>query len=1463
VTKGLKIFVVTLSLAVLVAAFGGVGWLLGTPDGARWMMNAVSKYTQYTVTADKVDGRLWGNLRLEGARLQLPGVDAGIADLHLRWHPSYLLVGKVAVTELAIKDIHIQDNRPSAAGPPELSWPRVTGIPSWFNLRIGKLRIVGLQYRNRDGKPSIADEISARVMWQGNLLTIWNIVLSTPAFHAEGAVMSGFQRPSLLMKLTVIPVRSVAGFNKITCRARLFPGGKKEQVAGPIMIAGMSGENQLLGLAGEIGVTRNSLNLRRLRLTQAGSRGAVTGSGTLSFESGGPRGAFSLAFAGIDLVRELHTTTDLSGNLNVQGNTGNYKGNFRLSNKGAGWRTGRFSGSFHGSDAGVMLTALEGDLLGGTVKGSAGVEWREGVSLRADLNFRNINPAKVTPKWNGEVNADLKANADWSRSAPPRLELSGRFLESRLHGKELTGSVDLGLSNGNLLIKQLALHGKGFEVKAQGDLRKRLVFGVEVDNLTGLIPDTAGSLKTEGWIRWRDGNLSGTINGSGRKLEADGIHTDAIDFSAMLSEGTGFPLRGQAGLRGVTYQRLKFNSVNLSVDGSLKSHTIQWVMRSTGFELQAILKGGYENKTWKGSLTRFSGHDSVGPWKLRNPSALRISADSFYLERLFLIGASGEYLEAGAQIGFHPLVGSIMTEWRGVNLARFSPLIEGGQITGSSSGAFQTRLTGLERITLTGRAEASVTAVVKGHKIVVRQSSITANWNKSGMSTLFSLTFADGGMLRGSFSSRQPARIGVPSSGRFETDWNGIDMVMIHPWLPKGLDLEGQLAGRAEGTLSPGLLFSVKGNAEFLQGTAIWKEKENQYSAVFHTAEVSWSWQGMKKAGGAHPVEAHSGRLTVKGRIDASGTALVDGRRVAVQQVSATLDWNDESMRNSLLVKLADGGMLKGSFTSLQPATMGLPSQGIIDAEWNKVDLSLLHPWLASGLDLQGSLSGRMSGNLLPDRRLDIQGSSTLSGGEVRWSRESGQLSAEVSDAEFSWTWSGRKLSGDVSLGLKEFGRIQSSFQLPMAARLPPSFEPSGPIELTLKGHVAELGILTSIFPGLIQESRGELDLDARVGGQWQNPEVSGTFKLSKAAAYLPTTGIHLKNAGLVAHFSRDQLIVDSLGIDSGPGHLGGSGKVRFKSWRVTQYEGNIKGDRFQIVYLPELQVQASPDLNFSGSPEKLTVRGQVRVPELLVRGGGARAPVQPSNDVVLAGEEKPVEKEYQLPVDIQVTVILGDKVLVNYEGIDAQLKGTLNLSMQKLDKIRSTGEIRVVKGSYKTYGINLDITRGRIYYAGGPINQPRLDIQAMRRVGDVRAGVRIAGTPATMTVKLYSEPNMPDSSILSYIVLGQPLAYNSQQTGLVTRAAGQLVTTTSAYTPIQATPPGVAPSKSTGSTLSQSMLSIGRYLTPSLYVSYGRSLLTGANLVHLRYELSKHWEVETQTGTETGGDLYFKINFK
>jgi translocation and assembly module TamB len=63
---------------------------------------------------------------------------------------------------------------------------------------------------------------------------------------------------------------------------------------------------------------------------------------------------------------------------------------------------------------------------------------------------------------------------------------------------------------------------------------------------------------------------------------------------------------------------------------------------------------------------------------------------------------------------------------------------------------------------------------------------------------------------------------------------------------------------------------------------------------------------------------------------------------------------------------------------------------------------------------------------------------------------------------------------------------------------------------------------------------------------------------------------------------------------------------------------------------------------------------------------------------------------------------------------------------------------------------------------------------------------------------------------------------------------------------------------------MTETMLTVGKYLSPKLYFSYGKSLFTGTNLFRLRYDIFRKWQVESQAGGgESGVDLYYKLEFK
>jgi len=528
--------------------------------------------------------------------------------------------------------------------------------------------------------------------------------------------------------------------------------------------------------------------------------------------------------------------------------------------------------------------------------------------------------------------------------------------------------------------------------------------------------------------------------------------------------------------------------------------------------------------------------------------------------------------------------------------------------------------------------------------------------------------------------------------------------------------------------------------------------------------------------------------------------------------------------------------------------------------------MGIFRGWLPEGLSLEGVLSARTAGKLLPGKQLQLTAKADIARGVLRQQQKGGEIRADLRSATLSVDWHGQTLDGTVALELADTGHLKGSFRLPLPARLPLAMNPEGAVSGNLEGKVRENGTMSALFPGMIQESKGELEMKLRVGDTWKNPNLSGTLVLSRAGLYLPRAGIHLSDLKLAAHFERDRITVDSYSGRSGQGTINGTATVFLKDWKPASYQGTVRGNQFQFVYLPELQVQGSPRFDFTGNMEKVTVRGDLLISDLTVAGRETPPPIRPSEDVVVVDALRKKERPLPLDLDVKIKVAFGDRVYVKMAGIDARLDGTVDVTMTSLDDIRGKGEIRVVKGSYKAYGVNLEITKGRIYFTGGPISQPRLDIIALRTVKEISAGVIVVGSINRPIIRLYSEPAMADSDIMGYMVLGQPLSGDQGQVDAVMSAARLLLSASQSaglneqiLNKFGIDSIGV---EKDSSDITQSIVTVGKYLTPKLLISYGRSLFSATTYLKARYTFSERWEVETWTGTESGIDLFFKINF-
>lgn len=587
--------------------------------------------------------------------------------------------------------------------------------------------------------------------------------------------------------------------------------------------------------------------------------------------------------------------------------------------------------------------------------------------------------------------------------------------------------------------------------------------------------------------------------------------------------------------------------------------------------------------------------------------------------------------------------------------------------------------------------------------------------------------------------------------------------------------------------------------------------------------------------------------------------------RLALDEFQGEGLWNAGGLAAQLDLVPARGGRLTVRLRSDEPWQWVSPAAGELSLELQELNPAALFGRIAD-LTLPDRLSARLSADWAEARPRNL--ALTLTGRMQLADLPDGS-DAPVTFAfavDGAGDWLADRLRGGLSLQLADQGAVQADWQLPVAPQWPWRLRPDGPVRLRLNGTFAESGLLGFLLPDLVQETGGSMRLAAEVGGTWQRPVPSGTIELQAGRAYLPIAGILLEDMQLAARLATNQIDVVGLRAISDGGSLVGKGVIKLHGWRADSFQLQLGGDNFALVHLPELQLRVSPTLRLNGTPKKVRLTGEVLIPSLMVRGRAVRNPVGVSPDVVLIDAAPEPEPIFATDWETDVRLLLGDQVLVKMFGLDARLGGELRLSGIEGRHLSGHGQIEIVDGAFSTYGVKLGIERGRAVFAGGRLDNPAIDILALRPLGEVRAGVRISGSARTPEVKLYSEPKMADTEILSYIVLGRPVGEAGGELNLLMVAVGGLLSAGDSAVlrnrlQSQLGIDTLELGSETGQT-EDTVLRLGKYLTPDLYVSYGYSLFQRQSQLGLRYRLTDNWEAESNLGIDSGADLYYRFQF-
>lgn len=422
------------------------------------------------------------------------------------------------------------------------------------------------------------------------------------------------------------------------------------------------------------------------------------------------------------------------------------------------------------------------------------------------------------------------------------------------------------------------------------------------------------------------------------------------------------------------------------------------------------------------------------------------------------------------------------------------------------------------------------------------------------------------------------------------------------------------------------------------------------------------------------------------------------------------------------------------------------------------------------------------------------------------------------------------------------------------------------PIEGRVRGEIRDLALADGLVEG-IDDLSGVVTLQGALSGTLAAARVRGELSLRDGQMFIGAVGVRLEDWRMTLKDRADGMLELKGSARSGPGRVQIVGRIRptgtagKRGAAAPTAELHITGNDFRSVNLPEAEVLTHPQLRLTARQRRVVIDGAVHIPQARIEPRDRGGAVAPSRDVLrVDAQVPPTSAGWQ--VDSHVRLTLGERVTFKGFGLRGRVGGALTVISEPDKQPRARGELVLHDGIYGAYGQELKIERGRALFRDSPLDNPGIDVRATRTSGEVVAGVRMLGTVREPRTELYSKPPLPQADVLSYLLLGRPLAGASGGEGeMLYRAASTLGLKGGAQVAQSIGRRfGIDEVALAGSELETAALTLGKYLSPRLYLNYSIGLLEAADKLRVRYQLTKHLSVQTEAGAATGGDVLYLL---
>ena len=493
--------------------------------------------------------------------------------------------------------------------------------------------------------------------------------------------------------------------------------------------------------------------------------------------------------------------------------------------------------------------------------------------------------------------------------------------------------------------------------------------------------------------------------------------------------------------------------------------------------------------------------------------------------------------------------------------------------------------------------------------------------------------------------------------------------------------------------------------------------------------------------------------------------------------------------------------------------------------------------------------------------------------GDITSPAKTGDILLGLSKMQARAEFEGNRLNLQMASEASRIGTLQGTGQITLLSpqtmlTITPESAVTGQIHLSIP-QLQKVGVLA----GPRISINGQVDVNLDVGGTVGQMQLTGQIDGRNLALTLYDQGVRLRDGIARISLQDNVLQMQQVEFHGGEGTLRITGSLPINDQIGTRPDltANIIADKLQLLADPTSQLTLSGRANISSTGEHYAVNGKFTVDKALFDLPVTAAPrlgddvvVIRANDAPTPLDDKPLARRQASPWSpaIHLDIDLGRQFYFEGRGADLRLAGQVAIDSLPGQQPRVNGTVRVAEGTFEAFGAELAIERGIINFQGA-MDNPNINILAMRRGQEVAAGVQVTGTANNTRVTLVSEPNVPDDQKLSWLVFGHG-GGGEGQSGAQAAAQGaaralvnKLVEGTNIATNLGLDEISIGASDS-----GEQLVTLGKTITDKLTLGYRQGITGAESAVELTNLLTRHWSVVARGGQVLGINILYSNRF-